>query len=113
MTQQYSALPNYRQAIQERGTTDRAWYSLFSDLWNRKPPSAESAVSVGTSPFTYTAVRGGFVIVQGGTVSLVQFSRDGLTNHTTGATQGCFPLSQGDSLIVTYSVAPSMTFVPQ
>lgn len=109
----FLTLPNYRQAIVDKGQTSSPWYKFFSALFNGKPPSAESSVTVTASPFIYTGTQGGFVIVQGGTVSLIQWSRGGVTNHTTGQTQGCFPLSQGDSLIITYSATPSVVFVPQ
>ncbi len=107
-----NALPNFNQPIVEKGVTSRAWYQFLQQLWKGTPPAAESSVTVGASPFTFTASQRGFVIVQGGTVSLVQFSRS-TTNYTTGQTSGCFPVSAGDSLIVTYSVSPNMTFVPQ
>lgn len=110
---QYNSIPQNPQNFLEKGVMARVWYFFLSSLWTGLPPSAESAVTVGTSPFAYTAKQRGFMIVQGGSVSLVQYSRDGVTNHTTGQTQGCFPLSQGDLLIVTYSVAPAMTWVPQ
>lgn len=109
----FSAVPNYREPIVEKGVTGRTWYQFLVDVWKGKPPASESTVLATSSPFTYTAASKGFVIVQGGTVSLVQFSRNGTTNYTTGQTQGTFPLSQGDSLVVTYSVAPTLTWVPQ
>lgn len=109
----YVTLPNYRLALVEKGQTSSPWYKFFTGIFDGKPPGPESTVTVGTSPFTYTATQKGFIIVQGGTVSLVQWSRGGTTNYATGQTQGCFPLSQGDSLIVTFTGAPNMTFVPQ
>lgn len=108
----FSAIPNYREPMLEKGTLMRAWYQFFVDLWKGRPPGDKLALTPAASPFTYNAQSKGFVIVQGGTVSLVQFSR-GTSNHNTGSTQGCFPLSQGDSLIVTYSGTPTLTWVPQ
>lgn len=110
---QYNAIPQNTQAFLEKGVMARVWYFFLQGLWKGTPPSAESAIAAGVSPYTYTSASRGFLIVQGGTVSLVQFSRDGITNYTTGQTAGCFPLSQGDSLVVTYSVAPTLTWVPQ
>lgn len=109
----FLTLPNYRQALADKGNTSSPWYKFFSGLFTGKPPSAEVTVTVGTSPYTYTATQRGFLIVQGGTVSLIQWSRGGVANHTTGQTQGCFPVSAGDSLIITYTGAPNVTFVPQ
>lgn len=110
---EFLTLPNYRQTLMDKANTSSPWYKFFSGLFTGKPPSAESTVTATTSPMTYTATQRGFMIVQGGTVSLVQWNRGGVTNHATGQTQGCFPVSQGDSLIITYSVAPTLTFVPQ
>jgi hypothetical protein len=107
-----NALPNFQQAIVEKGVTSRAWYQFFQQLWKGTPPGSEAAITVEASPFKYTAAQRGFVIVNGGTVILVQFNRT-TTNYVTGQTAGCFPLSAGDSLIVTYTGVPTMTFVPQ
>lgn len=72
---------------------------------------AMQSITVGASPFTYTAPENGTVIVNGGTVSVVAFSRQG-TLVGTGMTAGMFPVSIGDSIRVTYSVAPNVRFVP-
>ena len=109
-----NALPNFSQSIADKGgSTNRAWYQFFQGIWKGLPPASESTITAPASPFIYSAAMRGFVIISGGTVTLVQFSRDGKTNYTTGQTQGCFPVSNGDSLTVTFSAAPSMTFVPQ
>lgn len=72
-----------------------------------------SAITVGASPYTYQASFDGAVIVNGGTVSAIAFSRDGTTFFTTGATFGMFPVSRGDSIKTTYTVVPTMTFAPR
>lgn len=112
MAQRYNNLPTFDQAVQEKGVTSKVWFFFWQALWNGIAPSAESAVALSTSPFTFTAPRGGFLIVQGGTVSFVSFSRDGSTFHNTGQTQGIFPVSKQDQIVITYSVAPTLTFVP-
>ena len=110
---QYASIPNYKQPIETKGQIERTWYQFFGDVWNGRPRGAIATVTVGTSPFTYQVTTKGFMVIQGGTVSLIQFTRDGITNINTGVTAGCIPLSQGDSIIVTYTVAPNMTWVPQ
>lgn len=105
-------IPNYTQSLADKAGTARAWYAFWSGLAKGQPPGAESTVTVGTSPFSVQTTQKGFYIVQGGTVTLVQWAR-GTTNHSLGATQGAFPVSQGDTLIITYSAAPTVTFVPQ
>lgn len=76
-----------------------------------KPPAAITAVTVAASPFSYTASQGGNLVVTGGTVSNIQISR-GTSVISTGQTAGLIPLAQGDIAIITYSVLPTINFVP-
>ena len=109
-----NTIPQFEQrVIRQGGVTAKEWYFFFQALWKGLPQALEVPVVPGPTPFTYTAPTRGFLIVQGGTISLVQFSRDGSTNYSVGTTAGSFPLSQGDQLIINYSVAPTLTFVPQ
>lgn len=107
---QFRRVPTYEQplTIQERNSS--YWYRFFQDSDTGRPPTAEASITVTASPFTYTAPRKGFVIVNGGTVSIIAFSRSG-TFYTTGQTTGTFTVAQGDQLKVTYSGLPTMTFV--
>jgi hypothetical protein len=109
----YNSLPTYNQNVEIGGKTSKIWYFFWQALWNGIPPGAESVVVPTGSPFGFVAPRGGFAIVQGGTVSNISFSRDGVTPYNTGLTVGVFPLSKGDVLTVTYSSAPALIFVPQ
>lgn len=76
------------------------------------PPSG---IALSASPFTYQNTKGysGDVIVSGGTVSAIEFSRNNTTFYSVGATSGVFWLSPYDYLRVTYTVAPTLTFVPR
>ena len=67
-------------------------------------------VTPGASPYTYTAPTRGSIYLAGGTVSLIEVSRDGATFYPTGQTAGVFQLILGDQLRVTYTVVPT-TFV--
>lgn len=107
-----SALPSY-EAMSNKGQMPRVHYQFLADLWKGKPQGSVKSITVGASPFTYQATSKGFMIVQGGTVSLIQFTRDGVNNFTTGLTTGIVPLSLNDSIIVTWSGKPTMTWVPQ
>jgi hypothetical protein len=113
MSQQYRQAPTYNQPISVGNSTHPSWYRFFQALQSGTPPQAESPITVTASPFTYTASQGGFVIVHAGTVSQIAFSRTSGTSYITGQTTGTFPVSAGDSVIVTYSGAPTITFVPQ
>ena len=79
--------------------------------WNIRPRS----VVVGASPFTFQNTTGRSVdlIVSGGTVSAIAFSRDNVTFYGVGSTAGVFWLSPYDYLRVTYTVAPTITLVPR
>lgn len=111
MTQQYNVVPSFDQPIVQKGVTSSVWYRWFTGKGQGIPPSGELAVSVNASPFTYVAPSGGFVIVRSGTVSALQFMRVG--TYLLPFTSGIVPLSKGDSLVVTYSVTPTVIFVPQ
>lgn len=73
-----------------------------------------SNIAVGASPFTYQNSSASFdadVIVSGGTVTDLSFTRDNATFYTTGLTAGMFRLSPSDRLRVTHAGAPTMTLV--
>lgn len=53
------------------------------------------------------------VLITGGTVTLIEFSRNGTTWYSTGAIAGIVPLSPLDCVRVTYSVTPTMTGIPR
>lgn len=74
-----------------------------------------AAITPGASPYAYqnTGAEPVDVIVSGGTVSAIAFSRDGTTYYATGQTAGMFRLEVGDFLKVTYSVTPTMTAIPR
>lgn len=71
-----------------------------------------SVLTVGASPFTYTAPFAGTVAVTGGTVSAIAIIRQGAT-VATGLVTGLIPASRGDQVRVTYSALPTMTFIPR
>lgn len=81
--------------------------------WKVAP--APAAITVGTSPFSYRNLSGfrQRVIVRGGTVSEVAWSRDNavftVVNTTTGVV---IEVENGEYVRVTYSAAPTMTAIP-
>jgi hypothetical protein len=108
---QYRLPPTYEEKLIQSGNTSSAWYRFMQAMHLGIAPNQEVGITVKASPFTYIAPQGGFVIVNGGTVSKIQFTRTG--TYTTGQTAGLFPVSLGDQIIVTYSGTPTMTFVSQ
>src|SRR5271168_5385712 len=112
MTVQFRQPPTYTESLIKGSNTNSSWYRYFQQTELGTPPSAEVAVTVTGSPFTYTAPRKGFVLVTGGTVSIIAFSRTAGTFYTTGETTGVFPVALNDQLRVTYSGLPTFIFVP-
>lgn len=109
---QLNTIPQFSEPLEVNKATSKHWYFFLQGIWTGLPPENVSTVTITASPFTYAPTRKGTFFVAGGTVSLVRFSRDGTTYYDTGATAGPFPLNAADRIEVTYSVAPTLTFVP-
>jgi hypothetical protein len=107
---QWRAAPTYTTAMMQNGMTNASWYRFQNDLDTGAPPAAEVVLTVGASPFTYQAPRGGFVIVYGGIISAIVFTRN--DSYPTGDVKGMFSVSTGDQITVLYSALPYMVFVP-
>jgi len=77
-------------------------------------PQPVASITVGASPFTYQNLDHypEDIIISGGTVSSIAWSRDGSTYYNLGLTSGVFHLEPGEYLQVTYTAAPTMTKVP-
>lgn len=103
--------PRNSQALvdTDTGRLTEPWLQFFAAMVARPGPIV--AVSVGTSPFSYTASQSGFAHVTGGTVSAIALKRADVT-LATGLTAGFIPVGQGDIVVVTYSVLPTIKFVP-
>jgi hypothetical protein len=110
-------LPAARQAVVELAPNKSwqfttPWYRFLGALLGLAVPSGADAavIAVGASPFSYTAAAIGAVLVSGGTVSALELGRNGAFTNV-GAVAGAVPVSEGDIVRVTYTVAPTMTFV--
>lgn len=77
--------------------------------------TAPSGQAAGASPYTYTNANAYSedVMVAGGTVTALDFSRNGTTWYASGLVIGTVRLSPGDKLKVTYTVAPTITRIPR
>jgi hypothetical protein len=92
------------------GIVSSAWYQFLTRLQQLSAERQIAPVTVGSSPFVYTASTIGNLFVSGGAVSSVVLSRSGV-NLTVPS--GIFiPLAADDTVTVTYTVLPTMTFVP-
>lgn len=66
------------------------------------------SIAPGASPFHYTPTLNTLVIITGGTGVSIYYSANGGTEIAIGLDAGMFFVKGGDSLIVSYTVAPSM-----
>lgn len=107
---QYRALPTYTQPLEQGDNLSASWYRWMHDTDIGTPPSAEAVVTMTASPFVYQATKKGFLLITGGTVSGVTFTRVGM--YATGHTSGFFPVEVADKITITYSVVPTVTFIP-
>jgi hypothetical protein len=71
-------------------------------------PAARLVATVGASPWTYTHETGdpANLIIEGGTVSGVQYTRGGQSDAFP--TSGVFWIRPGDAVTITYTVAPTV-----
>ena len=89
---------------------DPTWYQFFTRLAQLSAERPIEAISVGASPFTYTARTIGHVFVENGTVALITLERSGATVECP--TRTFIPVAANDTVTVDYSGLPDMTFVP-
>ena len=85
--------------------------SNVSGMWH----GSRMVVSVTASPFTFVNNENCpvMVFVSGGTVSLMQFSRDGTIFDSCGLIAGMIAMNPNDRLLVTYAMAPTIVYYPQ
>lgn len=114
MTSQAPALSSRQRFVNPDGTPTPEFFRTLDFFVHFTGFGSITAVTVTASPFVYVAqISPGSVLVQGGTVSKVEISRDaGVTWFDTGATAGMFRILSDDQIRVTYAVAPTMTWVP-
>lgn len=104
------SLPRYGDSvIDPSGRFSVPWFRFFERL-SGKGPAAET-VSVTGSPKTIAIGQNGFLTVSGGTVSAIEYRRGTSGAFASiGATSGPVPVRNGDSVKITYTVAPTVTF---
>ena len=80
----------------------------------RSNPSPVEPVELDGSPVIFTAPSAGALLVSGGGVAALAFSRDGERWFPMGAHYGLFPMAAGDRMRLTYvQPAPAnVVFVP-
>ncbi len=69
-------------------------------------------ITVGASPFAYTATATGSVAVSGGAVTNMTLTRGGTVVWNTTLSSGVIPVTLNDVVTVTYTTAPTMNELP-
>jgi len=95
--------------VSKAGAILPPWNNFFQQFSN--PPSPIMPIIVGTSPFSYVVKQPGMVVLSGGTISAVSLVR-GKTTISMG-TNRVFTVEIADTVIVTWSGLPTMSFVPR
>lgn len=95
--------------VNQDKTIATEWLRFLTDLVSNAKPSA--SITPSSSPSAYVASVQGHLLVVGGTVSSITLKR-GRATIATGMTSGFIPVSSNDIVTVTYTVAPTLTFVP-
>lgn len=82
---------------------------IGEELAKLSVPPPVQAVVAGASPYSFPVPDDGILVVQGGTVSLIELGRGG-TFVATGLTTAVIPVSRGDQVRITYTVAPTLNY---
>jgi hypothetical protein len=95
----------------QSGQLTQPWHGYLAQLAGAPGPILAD-LAVGPSPFAYTAPSGGTLSVHGGTVSLITISRARVSGVNVGFTSGSVSVAANDVVTITYSVAPTVNFIP-
>ena len=85
-------------------------YTVCTANATNPPILSATAVTVGASPFTYTASAPGSVTISGGTVQSIAITTGGIKTVQT-STSGIFTVNLGDMVAITYTAAPAVEFI--
>lgn len=106
--------------LDANGKVNPVWWNFLLTLLNRTGGASGASagpplvVSLSGSPFLFTAPSNGSLIVAGGGVSNMQYSRPGSAFLDVGQFYAPFPLNQDDQVRITYiSPAPTVVFLPR
>lgn len=93
------------------GLLSQPWHGYLSQLAGAPGPIVPNIVP-GPSPFAYQAPSGGTLAVTGGTVSSITLARARVSGVNVGFTSGSVAVAANDVVTITYSVAPTINFIP-
>lgn len=104
-------IPNFEvPVVDEQQLLTPEWQRALTRIFQLTPERAIRAVSPGVSPFTYAAFTIGHLLISGGTVSAVSLVRGAIS--VPCPLSGFIPMAGKDSVIITYSVVPTLKFIP-
>ena len=110
MTTAAAIVPSSRQPIADgAGMVTPVWQRFFNVLVQAAAPI--TSVEVDASPFAFRAGARGTLSITSGTVSDISITRN-MVSAATGLTAGLVPVANGDVVTVTYTVAPTIQFIP-
>ena len=95
----------------ETGLLTQAWHGYLAQLAGEPGPILPN-IAVGPNPFAYKAPSGGTLSVTGGTVSSITLARARVSGVNVGFTSGSVAVGANDVVTITYSVAPTVNFIP-
>lgn len=102
-------VPNSNQPlVNSGGYITPVWQRFFGALLGS--PAAITAITVGASPTSFTASQRGTVGISAGTLTAVSLTRAGVTIAL--GTSRTVTVANGDVVTVSYSVAPTINFIP-
>lgn len=105
-------IPDRQQPfVDKQGMLTEGWARFLVRLQQLTAERPIMPVSPGPSPYTFEATTIGDLLIKDGTVSLVVLTRGSVSVSCPAS--GFVPMAALDTVTITYSVAPSVTFVPR
>lgn len=101
-------LPNMVQPFTDAARRIAKPWNYYLQQFTQRPPAFMNVI--GASPFSYIAKEPGYLIATGGTITALHLIRGSDDIDLTG--QKIIPVSIEDTVIFTYSVLPTIRFVP-
>lgn len=109
-------LPPDNALVDEHGVISTNWWRFLLNVSQQAfgiNATQPATVMVTASPFVFTAAVQGSLLVAGGPVTLIEYSKDGTTWFPMGIVQGPIQLVPKDQVRITYTHAPAVTFFPR
>lgn len=118
MVTNQNGFPQYTAPfVNSNGVISQIWYYLLLTLYNRtggaqgSQPNDFVKLSPAGTLFSYVATVAGNVWISPGSAVTVSINRNGTVINGGTVTQGIFPLSVGDTIILSYSLVPTVYFI--